>query len=184
MRAAGSSLALSVSLRSPALPKGEPLAWRYSFRLKPSPAGGRWRVAPDEGQTVCDFLQRHAFAESGATTAVFRHDPTCEKRGSEKPAGFSEPLIILNNSSSGYAQSKRGAHLKSFVPALPRSGTSCASAHIILRIGANIIAQAHHCAQAARIPDRLTAGWPSRSGCGCDGPASPPQRCSRRRWAQ
>ena len=85
MRAAGSSLALSVSLRSPALPKGEPLAWRYSFRLKPSPAGGRWCVAPDEGQTVCDFLQRHAFAESGATTAVFRHDPTCEKGVQESP---------------------------------------------------------------------------------------------------
>ena len=30
----------------------------------------------------------------------------------------------------------------------------------------------------------VTSYWPSRSGCGCDGPASPPQRCSRRRWVQ
>ena len=30
----------------------------------------------------------------------------------------------------------------------------------------------------------VTSYLPSRSGCGCDGPASPPQRCSRRRWAQ
>ena len=50
-----SFLALSGANAS-ALPRGEPLAWRYSFRLKPSPAGGRWCVAPDEGQTVSDFL--------------------------------------------------------------------------------------------------------------------------------
>ena len=50
-------------------------------------------VAPDEGQTVCDFLQRHAFAESGATTAVFRHDPTCKNGVQKRPQAFLYPEI-------------------------------------------------------------------------------------------
>ena len=39
------------------------------------------------------FLQRRAFAESGAANAVFLHDLTCENGISERPQAFRDPEI-------------------------------------------------------------------------------------------
>ena len=48
--------------------------------------------------------QRRAFAESGAATAVFLHDPTCENGVQKRPQAFLNPEI-KNNISLAYAQS-------------------------------------------------------------------------------
>ena len=49
-----------------------------------TPLGVTERVQPAEGQQET-FPQRRAFAESGAATAVFRYDPTCENATPERP---------------------------------------------------------------------------------------------------
>ena len=42
--------------------------------------------------------QRRAFAESGAATAVFLYDPSCENGFQESPQTFLKPEIINNSS--------------------------------------------------------------------------------------
>jgi hypothetical protein len=48
--------------------------------------------------------QRRAFAESGATNAIFLHDPTCENAMPERPQTLRH-CSIKNNLSADYAQS-------------------------------------------------------------------------------
>ena len=54
--------------------------------------------------------QRRAFAESGAATAVFLYDPSCENGFQESPQTFLKPEII-NNSSAIDVQSA-AEHIK------------------------------------------------------------------------
>ena len=56
----------------------------------------------DWGSLLCRKLlflpQRRAFAESGAATAVFLYDPSCENGFQESPQTFLKPEIINNSS--------------------------------------------------------------------------------------
>ncbi len=56
----------------------------------------------DWGSLLCRKLlflpQRRAFIESGAATAVFRYDPSCENGFQESPQTFLKPEIINNSS--------------------------------------------------------------------------------------
>ena len=67
--AAGEELALSASLRSAALPKGEPLAWRHSFRLNCK---------------VCGFARASPFGRGGIASAM-------TERASPLPGGAFRP---------------------------------------------------------------------------------------------
>ena len=58
---------------------------------KSSPFGGAGERS--EPERVC-FPPRRASVGSGAATAVFRHDPTCEKGVLKSPQAFQDPKII------------------------------------------------------------------------------------------
>ena len=76
-------------------------------------------AAGDWGSLLCRKLlflpQRRAFAESGAATAVFLYDPSCENGFQESPQTFLKPEIS-NDFSAENAQSARGGHSKSSRP--------------------------------------------------------------------
>ena len=59
-------------------------------------------AAGDWGSLLCRKLlflpQRRAFIESGAATAVFLYDPSCENGFQESPQTFLKPEIINNSS--------------------------------------------------------------------------------------
>ena len=88
------------------------------------------------------------------------------------PAGCSavrRPSPSRENAMPGGPQTARHCSIQIIFPLKMRRATRRAF-QIVLAIAAS----AHH----------LTADWLSRSDCGCDAPASPPQRCSRRHWGR
>ena len=117
---AGEELALSASLRSAALPKGEPLAWRQGFRLNCEVSGfaraspfGRGVTAGDgegedayEGQAVfvLAFLTGDV-PSPHCRAAMTERVPSREKSSSAKPAGFAELQTIKNFISAKDGQS-------------------------------------------------------------------------------
>ena len=108
-----------------------------------------------------------------------------EARGGDPCA--EEPRQAGLRTGSGTPQARSGAHLyplkqKEKEPLHKLCGGSfCVHDEIKNKISAEH-AQSE-CGGHLNRKD-VTSYLPSRSGCGCDGPASPPQRCSRRRWAQ
>ena len=117
-------LALSASLRSAAPPKGEPLAYRESYRVN-CKASGFARGSP--------FGRAGALAPERASTLP-RSAALSQKAALHLPFPFTTPPVKIafgaarrprqtrnkNNLSAEYAQSERGAHSKSSHPARER----------------------------------------------------------------
>ena len=181
MRSAGSSLALSVTCgdRFPLLSlrdifprrggslssKGEPLAKPHTLHLN---------------RKLCRHAKASPFGRGGFAKqrrrGLGRSPKSCRFLSKSLPMKIHLPGALpftaqapRENAMPGGPQTARHCSIQIIFPLKMRRATRRAF-QIVLAIAAS----AHH----------LTAGWLFRSDCGCDAPASPPQRYSRRRWGR
>ena len=126
--------------------------------------GGRW--------TAC--TARPKLSKNGQPAGCpFLLTPFCEKRGSEKPAGFSEPRN-LNIFSAENAQSASGTHSKS---SRPESGTAFNDSCQHSRPCRRGRRESRSCG-SPRGRGGCSGRWGQRPACRQD---KPPQHCRRRR---
>ena len=132
--AAGEELALSASLRSAALPKGEPLAWRQGFQLncevssfaRASPFGRGVTAGDGEGEDACEGQAVFVLAaltgdvpSPHCRAAMTERVPSREKSSSAKPAGFAELQTIKTLFPLKMARAQRRPFKIDYTPEAP-----------------------------------------------------------------